>query len=120
MSNEMNEIKRLNFENLLWIVFGILCFMNVYGDELEKEYVYTHSNVYEKDSNDVFTFTLFVTFFIYIYFFLRNSNSYKKASLEDKSLYQVKVLGSIFLIAGIICLIYFQMNNENFIGSPSL
>ena len=119
-SSNTNELKRLNFEDALWIIFAILCFLNVFGDYLEKEYLKTDINNYDKQSNEVFTFTLIVTLFIYIYFFLRNYNIYKNVSQQQKSLYSIKVMGSVFLIAGVICLLYFQKNNKSFIGSPSL
>lgn len=120
MNDSINELKRLKFEDLLWIIFAVLCLINVYGDQLQKEYIVTSFNDYENKSNNVFKITLTITLFIYIYFFLRNYISYKNSSSENKSLYSVKVFGSIFLIVGVICLIYFQENNENFIGSPSL
>lgn len=120
MNDSINELKRLKFEDLLWIIFAVLCLIDVYGDQLQKEYIVTSFNDYEKKSNNVFKMTLTITLLIYIYFFLRNYKSYKNSSHENKSLYSVKVFGSIFLIAGVICLIYFQENNENFIGSPSL
>ena len=120
MDNKSKELTRLNFENFLWIVFAFLCFLNIYGDKLQKEYINTNINNFEKQSNNVFTFTLIVTLFIYIYFFLRNYNSYMKSTNEEKNLYKIKVFGSIFLIVGIICLIYFQKNNENFIGTSAI
>ena len=49
-----------------------------------------------------------------------NYNALNKASDEMKSLYEIKLLGSIFLIAGVVCLLYFQFNQKNFIGSPAL
>lgn len=120
MNNSTNELKRLKFEDLLWIVFAILSIMNIYGDQLQKEYIQTSSNYYEERSNTIFEITLTITLCIYIYFFLRNYKSYKNVTSKNKSLYAIKVFGSIFLIVGTICLIYFQENNENFIGSPSL
>lgn len=119
-NNIIEELKRLWFEDLLWIIFGILCFINVYGDNIQEKNLYINSSVLEKKSNDVFTFTLIITFLIYIYFFIRNYNSYKNASNEQKRLYTLKILGSSFLIAGVICLIYFQTNIKSFVGAPSL
>lgn len=118
--NEIEELKRLKFEDFLWVIFALLALMNIYGDNLQKQYLNTHLQYYEKEANDVFLFTLIVTLLIYIYFFIRNEYQYKNASLNTKNLFAVKWLGSAFLIAGAICLIYFQKNNENFIGSPSL
>ena len=98
-SNEISELKRLHFENVIWIVFAGLCVLNILGD------------------NEL---TLTMTFFIYLYFFNRNFKQLNKASSDKKALYEVKVLGSIFLISGIICLIYFQKKQKNFAGSPAL
>ncbi len=117
-NEKINEINRLNFEDFLWIIFAILCFLNVYGDYNEKEYLKTNSNIFKNKSNYIFELTITVTLFIYIYFFIRNYKFYQKS--EDKNLYSVKVFGSIFLIVGIICLLYFQNKQTSFIGSPGL
>ena len=114
----INDLKRLKFENFLWILFAILCIMNVFGDYNEEEYLVTNNQEYENKSNKIFEITLIVTLLIYIYFFIRNYNAYKKAS--DKDLYAIKLLGSSFLIAGVICLIYFQTKQISFVGSPAL
>ena len=119
-SKLINEIRRLNFENFLWIIFIILCLLNIYGDNFEKKYLETNNYSFQRNANQVFEFTLIVTLFIYIYFFMRNYKSYKNANELEKERYKIKVLGSIFLIGGIICLIYFQTNQKEFIGSPSL
>lgn len=119
-SNIITEINRLKFENFLWLLFAFLCLLNIFGDKLEKEYLETDNNTYKNNSNKVFEFTLIITFFIYIYFFIRNYKAYQKADESEKQLYTIKVLGSSLLIAGVICLIYFQTKQESFVGSPSL
>lgn len=122
MNNDetLNELERLNFEDFLWIIFAILCLANVYGDYNEKEYLKTHDFNFEIKSNQVFELTLIITFFIYIYFFIRNYKFYEKVSEEKKQLHLIKLLGSSFLLAGVICLIYFQFHQTSFIGSPAL
>ena len=120
-SNEtLSELERLNFEDFLWIVFAVLCLANVYGDYNDKEYLKTHDPIFQTRSNKVFEFTLIITFFIYIYFLSRNYKFYEKVPEQEKQLYFVKVLGSCFLLAGSICLIYFQTTQNSFIGSPAL
>lgn len=119
-SKTTNELNRLKFENVLWIIFGILCFLNVYGDYNEEEYLITKNKNFKNNSNQIFEFTLIITFLIYIYFFTRNYKAYRQVSDEEKGLYLIKVLGSSFLIAGIVCLIYFQTKQTNFSGSPAL
>jgi cation transport ATPase len=120
MDITINELKRLKFEDFIWLLFAFLCFINIYGDDLQKKYLNTNDPNLEIKSNEVFLFTLIVTFFIYLYFFIRNYNALKNASFDTKSLYIVKILGSSFLLAGVICLIYFQKKNQSFIGSPGL
>ena len=116
----INELKRLRFENIIWVIFIILGVLNIFGDFNSEEYILTKEKIYKENSNNIFLITLVVTFFIYIYFLNRNYKAYIKATPEEKNLYIVKVLGSSFLIAGIICLIYFQLKDSNFIGSPAI
>lgn len=120
MNTNQEEINRLNFENFIWIVFASLCILNINGDNLEKDYIETNNQNKHNEANRVFEFTLSITFLIYIYFFLRNYRALKKAPENQKRLYEIKTLGSLLLISGIICLIYFQKNQTNFEGSPAL
>ena len=114
------EINRLEFENILWLIFAIVCLLNIVGDYEEEIYIKNNDYKYKNKANKVFELTLSVTFLIYVYFAIRNYNALNKASDEMKSLYEIKLLGSIFLIAGVVCLLYFQFNQKNFIGSPAL
>jgi len=122
MSNyEENEIKRLNFENLLWVIFIILSILNIVSNNNQKEYVVSKNQYYEDRANNISMFVLTVLLFVYLYFFTRNYRMYKNkvnnATREDF----VKVMGSIFFIIGTLCLLYFQVNSDdNFIGSPLL
>ena len=118
LNNE--EINRLEFENILWLIFAIVCLLNIVGDYEEEMYIKNNDYKYKNKANKVFELTLSVTFLIYVYFAIRNYNALNKASDEMKSLYEIKLLGSIFLIAGVVCLLYFQFNQKNFIGSPAL
>ena len=119
-SNEISELKRLHFENVIWIVFAGLCVLNILGDNDEIFYIERNDVSYKNEANTIFELTLTMTFFIYLYFFNRNFKQLNKASSDKKALYEVKVLGSIFLISGIICLIYFQKRQTSFEGSPAL
>ena len=118
--NNINELNRLKFENFLWILFAILCIGNVYGDYNEIEYLETSNDSFEKKSNEIFEITLILTLFIYIYFLHRNYKAYLQSTAEDINLYSIKLLGSSLLIAGVLCLLYFQKKQTSFIGSPSL
>lgn len=114
-----SEIKRLNFEDFLWIIFIAIALLNIFGDYNEKEYLKSNDKYYKNKANSIFEIALFTTFLIYIYFNIRNYNSYKKAPSAQKGIYQIKLFGSTLLIVGVLCLIYFQHEQTSFIGSPA-
>lgn len=120
MSIFEDDLTRLNFEDFIWVIFIGLGILNIVGDNLLKDYINTNDKNKEESANKVFLFILFVSLIIYIYFFIRNFNAYEKASEEDKDLFGIKTFGSILLIIGILCLIYFQYKQSNFIGTPAV
>ena len=109
------EIFRLNFENVLWIFFMFLSFLNILGDCDSKKFLISKEQIYKRHADYIFTLTLFITFFIYLYFFVRNYRQYQRIPCYLKDLYFVKVFGSIFLISGILCLLYFQQGQKHVI-----
>lgn len=119
-NDNISKIKRLKFENILWILFAVLCIMNIMGDVNEIDFIDTNNKNFKNKANLFFETTLKITLLIYTYFFIRNYNAYIRASKEEKRLYSIKLLGSSLLIAGILCLIYFQTSQDSFTGSPSL
>ena len=58
MENIEEEIRRLNFEDLLLIVFIILSTLNMFGNQNEKIYVQTKDNVYKNRANRIFELLL--------------------------------------------------------------
>lgn len=120
MDDINEELKRLNIENLIWIIFIILSLLSILGNYDERMYLKEKNSYYKDQANKIFEFSLVVTFFIYLYFFTRNYEAYNNATIEQKELYQIKVIGTLFLIAGILCSLYFQQKQTNFFGSPAL
>lgn len=110
---------RLDFENLIWCTFIIISIMNIIGDNDEKAFLNSNDSSYKQEANEIFELTLSVTLLIYLYFGIRNYDALQKADDDKKKLYEIKFLGSTLLIAGVICLLYFQKNQKNFIGSPA-
>lgn len=115
-----NEIFRLQFEDFLWIVFIVLACLNIWGDYDDRLFLRSNNSFYKEESNRIFNFTLFITFLIYLYFFIRNYKKYMEVNNYQKKLYSVKLFGSIFLIVGVICLLYFQSHQNSFVGSPAI
>lgn len=66
-SNEISELKRLHFENVIWIVFAGLCVLNILGDNDEIFYIERNDVSYKNEANTIFELTLTMTFFIYIF-----------------------------------------------------
>ena len=64
------EIFRLNFENVLWIIFMFLSFLNILRDCDSKKFLISKEQIYKRQADSIFTLTLFITFlFIYIFLF---------------------------------------------------
>ena len=121
MNNNIDmELNRLNFEDILWVIFIFLSVMNIISNKLQKEYIVSNKQYYEDKANNISVCVLTILVFIYLYFFLRNYNMYNNKdtpSSED----MVKVIGSFLFIVGTLCLLYFQINSDdNFIGEPLL
>lgn len=120
MNNKKNEINRLNFEDILWIIFILLSILNIVSNNYQKKYIISEFQEYEDKANNVSIFVLTILLLIYSYFFLRNYNMYNNKDNPTKA-DLVKVLGSILFILATICLLYFQTNSkDNFIGGPAL
>ena len=115
-----NELARLHFEDWLFIILISLTVLNIYGDQIQKLYIKTNNRKYLEKSWFIFLVVLVASSFIYLYFVKRNYNLYKNANNENKKLFATKLLGSTFLYIGIILLIYFQINDPNFIGAPAI
>lgn len=104
----LDELKRLNFEDLVWLVYMGVCLTNIYGNYNDKEYLKTNNKYYQDKANKIFVLTFSIVLLIYIYFFIRNYKMYKEAPPEEQQTYFIRLLGSSFLIVGALCLIYFQ------------
>ncbi len=111
-----NMVKRLSFENLIWIGFIIISALDIYGDELlKKDLLYNDKKARDK-ANKLFCKLIAFSVLVYFYFFIRNYSDYKKH--HNKS-YKIRLIGSIFILIGSICLLYFQTTTSNSTDSPS-
>lgn len=117
MNNNVEEmVKRLSFENFIWIGFIIVSALDIYGDELiKKGLLYQDKQALHK-ANKLFLKLAYFSILVYLYFLIRNYSDYKK--YQNKN-YQIRLLGSILILAGTLCLVYFQKNNTTPIDSSS-
>ena len=115
-NDDINLIKRLNFENLIWICFIIISVLDIYGDELIKKSLTNKDTKCRKKANKLFLGITSFSILIYIYFLMRNYSDCKKYKTES---YQVRLVGSILILTGTICFLYFQLTTTYQNDSPS-
>lgn len=108
--NEKEEmVKRLNFENLIWVIFIVISILDIYGDELIKKEILYNDKISGNKANKLFLGITSFSILIYIYFLIRNYSDCKKNNYETH--YEVRLLGSIFVLVGTLCFLYFQIKN---------
>lgn len=109
--NEQDElIKRLSFENIIWITFIIVSALDIYGDELIKKSIRENDLSSQGKAENLFLFVSLISILVYIYFFYRNYSDYKK---YHNKIYGIRLFASILILIGTLLLFYFQLNVNN-------
>ena len=109
-------IKRLTFENYIWIVFIIISILDIYGDELIKKGIINNNTDPINKANKLFLGITSFSLLIYIYFLIRNYNDY---CYYKNNKYKIRLLGSTLVLLGTICFLYFQVTNKDSTDSLS-
>ncbi len=119
MNNEdIERLQELQREDFIWITFIIIGLFSIYGDKLLKESIICNQKNKEEKARSIFLITITITLVIYFYFLKRNYNDYLKHNCNE--VYKIRLLGSIFVIAGTICFIYFIVNSPMVEDTPSI
>src|SRR5699024_2609202 len=100
-------IRRLNFENIIWIIFIVISILDIYGDELIKKQLINNDKISGEKAKKLFLGISIVSIVIYLYFLARNYNDYKKYKNKN---YKIRLIASILVFVGTIMLLYFQIN----------
>ena len=110
-----DKIKELKIDECIWIVFIILSALNICGDEFEMEYYTSNNWGSDRRAKKIFTFTVFISFIIYVYFMKLNYQHVKSLRMENcnTSLHEVRLFGSILIVVGVFMLLYFQINSSS-------
>lgn len=116
MRNDDELIKRLNFENIIWLTFIVVSALDIYGDELIKKSVRENDTNSQRKSENLFLFVSLISILVYIYFLYRNYSDYKK---YENKLYGIRLLASCLILVGTLLLFYFQINVNNNSDLPS-
>ncbi len=110
-----NIIKELVIDEWIWVIFIILSFLNIFGDELEKDYYQQNDIEKDQSAKNIFTFTVFISFLIYVYlFYQRYTKTKKMRSLKkDTTLCDLRCLGSILVVTASIIFLYCQLKEKS-------
>ena len=60
-------IKRLRFENYIWVIYLVIALGNIWADELIIKSIEEHENKYDKLAKIIFLISLIVTLIIYVF-----------------------------------------------------
>ena len=116
MNKNDDLVKRLNFENFIWIIFIVVSVIDIYGDELIKKGVKENNKEAQRKAENLFLGVALISILVYIYFFYRNYIDYKN---HCNKYYEVRLFGSALILIGTLCLIYFLLYNSTDIELPS-
>ena len=116
----IKRLKQVKIDNLISLLFIVGSLLNIYANGITKEYILSNDPKKEKKANDIYSFVLFLTLFIYVYFAKRNYSFLKKSieNNEDGELEKIRFLGTVLLIIGLSFTIYAQVNDSNDEGEP--
>lgn len=118
MDNDVeNIVKRLRFEDFIWISFIVISILDIYGDSLIRKSLLKKDQEANKKANHLFLGIVSFSILIYVYFFVRNYADYKKYKTKS---YEVRLVGSSLVLLGTFCLLYFQLTNTREIDSASV
>lgn len=107
--NNDDLIRRLSFENLIWITFIFVSIVDIYGDELIKKSITENNKDLERTAQNLFLGVSLISILVYIYFFYRNYSDYKN---DCSKCNEIRLLGSSLVLIGSFCLLYFQLYNK--------
>lgn len=122
MESKENEIKRLEFEDFIAILFIVTSVINIYANTLHVDYLKTNNKDKEKFARDLYLLVSVITIAVYYYFINRNYNFLKTAQEKglDTRLHFIRLLGSIFFMVGILLVFYALVETKNIEGEVEI
>ena len=122
MNDNASEVKELEFEKVLWWIVIFLSALNIYGDNLEQLFFKNNNIGAEKKAKKIFIFTITVSLIIYLYYVYRNYKYYSvsKFKRNETFLYLIRLIGSIFVVVGVIFILYYEVKEKTPVGTPTI
>lgn len=112
---DQNKYQELVIDEWIWVIFIILSFLNIIGDEIEKHYCLYQEETDKTKSKKIFTFTVFVSFLIYIYLAIKNYQRYQNEKSKNipTNLLGIKVFASTLVVIASAIFLYTQIEDNN-------
>lgn len=121
MNDILSKINELEFEKILWLIFIFIAALNIYGDEIEELFRLNNDETLEQTSKKIFTFTITISLLIYLYFGYRNYIFFKSSATdEERKLTCIRLAGSILIIIGTLFILYYDIKDQEPIGTPTI
>lgn len=122
MNDNASKVKELEFEKVLWWIVIFLSALNIYGDNLEQLFFKNNNIGAEKKAKKIFIFTITVSLIIYLYYVFRNYKYYSvsKFKRNETFLYLIRLIGSIFVVVGVIFILYYEVKEKTPVGTPAI
>lgn len=97
---DRKQIEELTIDEWIWVVFIVLSSLNIFGDELEKEFCIKHEDSVKSTAKKIFTITVFVSFLIYIYLGYKNYKKYHEIKMHsgNTSLVKTRFFASLLVV----------------------
>ena len=122
MNDNASKVKEIEFEKVLWWIVIFLSALNIYGDNLEQLFFKNNNIGAEKKAKKIFIFTITVSLIIYLYYVYRNYKYYSvsKFKRNETFLYLIRLIGSIFVVVGVIFILYYEVKEKTPVGTPTI
>ena len=116
------QIEELNKENYLTLLLIGSAFLNIIGNENYKKFFDIKNREYINISRKLFLIGLVISLFVYLLFTKRDYENIILLKLNGKETFPsvVRFFGSLFIVLGILCFIYYQSNERNPAGGPGI
>ena len=117
-NNILEEIKGLKIDQSLSGVFIILSIATIIGDEFVEKYYLNNDKSAYWNAKKIFIASLSITLIIYLYFLKNSNDDYYKQIINNQESFPhlIRLIGSILLVVGIGCLLYFQIKDDELTG----
>lgn len=116
------NLKELKLDNYLSIIIIILSFANIIGDLIEQESIITNNQEKKVVAHNIYIYAIIGSTILYYIFFKRSAISLDKAKKKGDNIfpYFIRLIGSVFFIIGILCILFFNITERNNIDSPEI